>query len=220
MDIRTRKVLLRGALLILLVIFIGLIVWFVRSMMSDSKPTRRQAIQQISLLKPPPPPPPPKPEEKPPEPEIKKEEVKIDQPRQPDEAPKPAENEPPAGKDLGVDADGAAGGDNFGLVGRKGGRDLLGGAGGKYGGFSNLLRQQIQAALARDKRLRELDYKVIVRLWLTRDGHVQRYELGSSTGNPETDQAINQALAKLPPMSEAPPEDMPQPVKLRLTSRF
>ena len=220
MDIRTRKVLLRGILLVFLVIFIGLVVWFVRSMMSDSKPTRRQAVQQISLLKPPPPPPPPKPEEKPPEPEIKKEEVKIDQPKQPDEAPKPAENEPPAGKDLGVDADGAAGGDNFGLVGRKGGRDLLGGAGGKYGGFSNLLRQQIQASLAKDKRLRELDYKVIVRLWLTRDGHVQRYELGSSTGNPETDQAINQALAKLPPMQEPPPEDMPQPVKLRLTSRF
>jgi len=220
MDIRTRKVLLRGVLLVLLVVFIGLIVWFVRSMMSDGKPTRRQAVQQISLLKPPPPPPPPKPEEKPPEPEIKKEEVKIDEPKQPDEAPKPAENEPPAGKDLGVDADGAAGGDNFGLVGRKGGRDLLGGAGGKYGGFSNLLRQQIQTSLARDKRLRELDYKVIVRLWLTRDGHVQRYELGSSTGNLETDQAINQALAKLPPMSEVPPEDMPQPVKLRLTSRF
>ena len=220
MDIRTRKVLLRGVLLVLLCVFIGLIVWFVRSMMSDGKPTRRQAVQQISLLKPPPPPPPPKPEEKPPEPEIKKEEVKIDEPKQPDEAPKPAENEPPAGKDLGVDADGAAGGDNFGLVGRKGGRDLLGGVGGKYAGFSNLLRQQIQASLARDKQLRALDYKVVVKLWLSREGRVERYELAGSTGNPDTDKAINQALANLPSMHESPPEDMPQPVKLRVTSRF
>ncbi len=216
MSIRTRKVLLWGTLLVIL---IGLMVWFVRSMLSDSKPVRRQVIQQISLLKPPPPPP-PKPEEKPPEPEIKKEEVKIDQPKQPDEAPKPADSEPPAGKNLGVDADGAAGGDNFGLAGRKGGRDLLGGVGGKYAGFSNLLRQQIQAALAKDKQLRAEDYKVVVKLWLARDGSVERYELGGTTGNPDTDKAISRALARLPPMQESPPEDMPQPVKLRVTSRF
>ena len=49
---------------------------------------------------------------------------------------------------------------------------------------------------------------------------VERYELAGSTGNPDTDKAINQALANLPSMHESPPEDMPQPVKLRVTSRF
>ncbi|HAZ42809.1 MAG TPA: TonB-dependent receptor, partial [Methylococcaceae bacterium] len=37
--------------------------------------------------------------------------------------------EPPPGENLGVDADGAAGGDSFGLVGKKGGSGFLGGGG-------------------------------------------------------------------------------------------
>ena len=217
MSIRMRKALMWGTLL---VVVIGLMVLFVRSMLSDRQPVKRQVVQQISLIKPPPPPP-PKPEEKPPEPEIKKEEVKIDQPKQPDDAPKPAANEPPAGKSLGVDADGGAGGDNFGLVGNKGGRDLLGGMGGsRFSGFANLVRQQIQAVLSKDKQLRSADFKVNVYLWVTRDGRVERHELATSTGNPEMDSAISQALAKLSNISEPPPDDMPQPIKLRVTSRF
>ena len=213
MSVKMRKALIWGALLVVL---IALLTVFVRSMKSDDKPNKRPVIQQISLLKPPPP---PKPEEKPPEPEVKKEEVKIDQPR-PDDAPKQADNEPPAGKDLGVDADGSAGGDGFGLVGRKGGRDLLSGAGGKFAGFTSLLRQQIQELLAKDKRLRSADYKAVVKLWLARDGRVERYELAGTTGSPDTDKAINLALANLPSIKEQPPEDMPQPVKLRITSRL
>lgn len=213
MSIRMRKALIFGAML---VVVIALLVLFVRSMSSDGKPAKRQVIQQISLLKPPPP---PKPEEKPPEPEIKKEEVKIDQPK-PDEAPKPADNEPPAGKELGVDAEGGAGGDGFGLVGRKGGRDFLGGAGGKFAGYTTLLRQQIQEYLAKDKRLRTSDYKVVVSIWMARDGRVDKFELNGSTGSPDKDNAIKQALAGMPSIREQTPEDMPQPIKLRITSRL
>lgn len=182
----------------------------------SDKPAKKPKLQQITLIKPPPP---PLPEKKPPEPEIKKEEVKIDQPK-PDEVPKPADNEPPAGKDLGVDADGSAGGDGFGLVGRKGGRDLLAGAGGKFAGYTTLLRQQIQEYMAKDKRLRSVDYKVVVRIWMARDGRVEKFELSGSTGNPDTDSSIKLALANLPSIKEQPPEDMPQPIKLRITSRL
>lgn len=213
MSTRMRKALILGAVLVVL---IASLVFFVRSMQSEDKPAKRPVVQQISLLKPPPP---PKPEEKPPEPEVKKEEVKIDQPK-PDDAPKPADNEPPAGKDLGVDADGGAGGDGFGLVGRKGGRDLLGGAGGKFSGYTTLLRQQIQEYLAKDKRLRSSDYKVVVSIWMARDGRVDKFELSGSSGNTDKDNAIKQALASLPSIKEQPPEDMPQPIKLRITSRL
>jgi protein TonB len=187
-----------------------------KDLLVSDKPAKKPKLQQITLVKPPPPPPP---EKKPPEPEIKKEEVKIDQPP-PDDAPKPADNAPPAGKDLGVDADGSAGGDGFGLVGRKGGRDLLGGAGGKFAGYTTLQRQQIQEFQTRDKRLRSTDYKVVVRIWIARDGHVEKFDLVGSTGIPDTDNLVKQVLASLPSMKEQPPEDMPQPIKLRITSRL
>ncbi|MBU1690485.1 MAG: TonB C-terminal domain-containing protein [Gammaproteobacteria bacterium] len=187
-----------------------------KDLLVSDKPAKKPRLQQITLVKPPPPPPP---EKKPPEPEIKKEEVKIEQPK-PEEAPRPADNEPPAGKDLGVDADASGSGDGFGLVGRKGGRDLLAGAGGKYAGYTTLLRQQIQEIMSRDKRLRSANYKAVVRIWMTRDGRVDRFEMVGSTGYPDTDSSIKQALASMPSLKEAPPEDMPQPIKMRITSRL
>jgi protein TonB len=187
-----------------------------KDLLVSDKPAKKPRLQQITLVKPPPPPPP---EKKPPEPEIKKEEVKIEQPK-PDEAPKPADNEPPAGKDLGVDAEGSGSGDGFGLVGRKGGRDLLAGAGGKYAGYTTLLRQQIQEIMAKDKRLRSANYKAVVRIWMTRDGRVEKFEMVGSTGYPDTDGLIKLALASMPSLKEAPPEDMPQPIKMRITSRL
>ena len=70
--------------------------------------------------------------EKPPEPKpvVKKQEVKqfIAGPADRTNANKP--NQKPAGKQLGLDAKGTAGGDSFGLVGNKGGAALIGGGGG------------------------------------------------------------------------------------------
>lgn len=201
--------------------FVGLAALFflfVRSMLNSDSPVKKPVIQQISLLRPPPPPP-PKPEEKPPEPEIKKEEVKIDQPQPEPETPQQAKDDTPAGKDLGVDADGGAGADGFGLIGKKGGRDLFGGGGGKFSGYTGLLKQRIQEALAKDKRLRNGDYKAIVKVWLKHDGSLDHFELTGSSGNPETDAAIKVALTAMPPLRDMPPDDMPQPVKLRISSR-
>jgi protein TonB len=189
-------------------------LWLKDVLVGDT-PAKKPKLQQITLLKPPPPPPP---EQKPPEPEMKQEEVKIEQP-QPDDAPKQADNDAAPGKDLGVDADGSGAGDGFGLVGRKGGRDLLAGAGGRFGGFTTVLRQQIQEHLSREKKLRSAEYKVVVYIWLARDGRVEKTELNGSSGNADTDGAIRQALAAMPLIRETPPEDMPQPVKLRITSR-
>jgi hypothetical protein len=108
------------------VLVIGLIVSVVMNFLGKSGKARKAPVQQIAILRPPPPPPPPKQEEKPPE--LKKEEVKIPPPPQ-EQAPKDRDAKAP-GKDLGVDAEGGAGGDGFGLVGKKGGRDLIGGDGG------------------------------------------------------------------------------------------
>ncbi|MCX7107553.1 MAG: energy transducer TonB [Methylococcales bacterium] len=185
-------------------------------------PHTKKVVQQITMIQPPPPPPPP-PEVKPPEPEV--EEEKKEEP-EPEQEPEPApeeSNEPPA-EELGLDADGAAGSDGFGLAARKGGRSILGGSGGSsilwYGGqIKRLLEDELQALLA-DTPASKDSYAVVVNVWLGQNGNIERSELASGSGKPEVDQAIRAALPKLRlVLGKAPPENMPQPIKIRLTSR-
>ncbi|MFO1318342.1 MAG: TonB C-terminal domain-containing protein [Burkholderiales bacterium] len=183
----------------------------------------RPKVQNIAVLRQAAPPPPPKPEEKPPEPEIRKEEVKLPDP---DPAPKEAADEPPPAQDLGVDAQGGAGGDSFGLVGRPGGRDIttIGAAGdgsgkSRFALFTQLIQAHLQEEFAKNKRLRDADYRVQVRVWFALDGRIDRFEIASSTGNAEIDESLRVALTAMPPLKETLPADMPQPVRLRVTAR-
>lgn len=189
---------------------------------SDSDKPKKPSIQTISVLRPPPPPPPPKPEEKPPEPEVKKEEVKL-----PDPEPEPqqASDEPPPGEQLGVDAEGGAGTDGFGLVGRPGGRDITtigGGPSGsdraRYSMFANLVQSHLQEELSKRERLRQANYRAVVNVWFSASGSVDRVEVVNGSGNSDIDNAIRTALSGTS-VAESPPPDMPQPVKIRLTSR-
>jgi len=204
-----------------LLAFVGMVAWGALSLMKDGKPSKRQVVQ-ISLLKPPPPPPPPPPEQKPPEPEVKTE-VKMPEPEQPPE--QPAQDEaPPPGEQLGLDADANGSGDAFGLAARKGGRDIttLGGPSGGGRGpawFAGLVQSHLQAQLYKEDKLRRSDYKVQLRVWFAPDGRIERFELVDSTGNKDVDDQIKLALHNMPPLKQPPPPDLPQPVKLRLTSR-
>ncbi len=197
-------------------IVIALVVAVIKSFLAQSGKPRKPSVQQIAILRPPPPPPPPKQEEKPPE--IKKEEVKLPPP--PEEAPKAADNKE-AGKNLGVDAEGSAGGDGFGLVGSKGGRDYLAGDGGarsQFAFYTNMIQQQIQDELSRNKKLKGGDYRVVVRIWLGTDGRMQKVDLAGSTGNADVDVNLRSALAEMT-FRQPPPQNMPQPVRLRISSR-
>lgn len=205
--------------LLIAVVVLALVALFgfaLKKLLGDAGPQKKQTVHNIALLKPPPPPPPPKPQEKPPEPEMKKEEVKVEQPK-PDA---PNQSDAPEGKQLGVDAEGGAGSDGFGLVGNKGGRDLLAG-GGKmaFAFYTNQLQRFLQDELAKHKKLKSADYRVIVRVWLSRAGAVQRVELAGSSGNGEIDESLRKALAEVPALRDPPPENMPQPVKVRITNR-
>jgi protein TonB len=206
-----------GAVALGLVIAVALALWLKDVLTSQGKPTKPMKLQQITLMRPPPPPPPP--EQKPPEPEVK-EEVKIDEP--PPEAP-PADA-PPPGADLGVDADGSGDGDGFGLVGKKGAGDLIGGGGGNpWGRYDALLNEAVSAAfqqaLARDKALKGKNYKVLVKVWIDSGGKITRAALVDSTGDPHADEVLKEALSNMRALRDAPPADMPQPVKVRVTSR-
>lgn len=177
-------------------------------------------IRQIALIKQPPPPPPPKPPEKPPEPPKVKEEVKIDQPKdepKPDE-PKAADEKPASDKPLGVDAEGGAGSDGFGLAGNKGGRDFLttGGGGGAY--YSGLLQRQFHEALSRNRKVLKEEFKVVVKIWLGDDGRVQKADIVTGSGNPKVDDLIQLTLLDMTPLKDIPPSSM-RPMQLRLSNR-
>lgn len=212
--------LLPGLTVAILVIGVAIgVITFIDQWLEKS-PKEKKVVQQISLIQPPPPPPPPeKIEEPPPEPEIE-EEIKAPEPEpMPEDVPESPAEEGPIGDDLGLDAEGGAGGDAFGLAGRKGGRDLIGGGGSKYSHYSQIIQHDISSFLQEKEDVRSNKYSVLVKIWIDPDGRVKQFKLLTSSGDEKVDQALKTALASLKKMREAPPEDMPQPVKLKITSR-
>lgn len=199
---------LGGVLVVGLVVLV--LIWFIRSMQHEPEKAKRQTVQTVQLVRPPPPPPEPPP---PPPPEEKIEEPLPQE--TPEEAP-PDEASP--AEQLGLDAEGVAGSDGFGLAARKGGRELgLGGA--AFAWYTTMLKDSILDVLSGDERVRKGSYQVTVRVWLTNAGDVERIKLASTSGNRELDAAIERALEKMGRVREAPPLEMPQPVTLRIVSR-
>lgn len=197
---------------------VALIIYGALRLMANSKaspPPREQQIMIMPQQAPPPPPPPPPKEEPPPPPE----EQKIEEP--PPEAPPQEEadasDEAPPGDELGVDGEGSGSGDGFGLVGKKGGRGLIGG-GDRNRWFAGQVQQDLQRQLAENEEARAAKYAVVVRLWFKPDGQVERYELNGTVGDRQSEAALKRVLDQLR-LGSAPPEDMPQPLKLRIVSR-
>ncbi|EIC28277.1 MULTISPECIES: energy transducer TonB family protein [Methylomicrobium] len=205
-----------------LALLIAVGVYWIQGLFEKPLQPKKQ-IQQITVIQPPPPPPPP-PEQKPPEPEPEPEKVPEPEPEE-EPPPEPDEAEQPPGEELGVDAEGGAGSDGFGLVGKKGGRGLLGGSGGSailwYGGqVKRRLEGEIQTLLA-GSPAGKAAYSVLLNVWVGADGRVSRAELASGSGKSDIDQSIRSALPKLRfALSKAPPENMPQPLKIKVTSRI
>jgi len=76
-----------------------------------------------------------------------------------------------------------------------------------------------QSALAREKALKNKNYKVIVKVWIDSTGNVTRAALVDSTGDARADEVLKEALRDMRALRDSPPADMPQPVKIRVTSR-
>ena len=145
---------------------------------------------------------------------MKQEFKPLESPPEP-EAPQPPG--PPA-----LDAAGEGPGDAFGLAGRPGGSEYLGSGGGGGGSpfayYAAMIQQRAQQAVEKQRKLRETKFKVTVQVWIAADGRPERVEIFKSTGNEEIDRLLEESLAAMPKLTEAPPKGMPQPVVLRVSA--
>lgn len=207
----------------------------VKVMLSDDGPRKKASFSTVTLIKPP-----PEVKEKPPEPEIQKEAPKESMVT-PNDIPQP-DNQPqeqsqdntPVGSDLGLDSEGGAGSDGFGLVGKKGGRALtLGGGGGgsglsrlslmtKYGWYTQKIQEevksQVQKQLTQDGGIPKGKLQAVVKITLDSRGMIVRYELVRTSGNNRMDDALRTTLAQIK-ISEPPPSGMPAGMTMKITSQ-
>lgn len=212
LDVPAEKPLWKRLLLpaIAIVAALALLAWGITGINSDKGKRKKPPVVTLLPDKPPPPPPPPK-EEKKPEAKEEKKDLKVEPPK---EQPPQAQNEP-------LKMEGAAGEGGGPFAAGSVDRDYVGGniGGMQQGLFAGRLQRHIQEELNRHRKLREADYRVVLRLWLRRDGSVERAEMASGTGSETLDQQIREAVLQIGAMREAPPENLPQPMRVRLTAR-
>jgi periplasmic protein TonB len=201
---------------ILLLALIGFIIYFISSI-KDKPEKKERKIQAISLTKPPPPPPSPPKVEKPPEPEPEQKLEEQPEP-EPEEIPDVAD-EAPAG-DLGLDAEGTAGSDGFGLAARKGGKGLFGGGGNPFAWYGKMASKDIQDILSENEDLRRKGYTAVLKLWIEADGRIKRFELSRGSNDAQIDNLIAKLMGGYNKINEPPPPGMEQPIKLKITSRI
>ena len=196
--------------------------FFVKFLISDDGQTRRRQIQMVTLTQPPPP---PKMKEEPPPPEVKKEEVvqEVQETAQ-EEMDDSANDEPMPGEDLGLDADGVAGSDAFGLKANKAGRALIGSGGGdanRYAWYTQIIKREIQEKVNEIVRKNggapEGSVKTLIRIELNDLGHIVDFDIIDSSGDKEVEEAVKKAL-DLAKIGERPPIGMSKKMRFRITT--
>jgi hypothetical protein len=207
-------------------VLLGGCIFVAKLLMSDLGPPKKTQISTVNLV----PPPPPVVKEKPPEPEQpKKEQIKEEVldagPDRPDEKNQP--DEKPVGKQLGLDAEGTAGGDAFGLIGNKGGAGLIGGGGGgsgsPFGRYGRLLEDELNRKVR--KRLEgnggipRGKLQLTVQIDVDARGKIVKFRIVAPSGDARLDGVVKEALKRDGVMSQPPPEGMPGGVNIRISSQ-
>ncbi|MEZ4601756.1 MAG: energy transducer TonB [Syntrophotaleaceae bacterium] len=213
------------AYIAVVVLFLALGIWMLKALLFSGEIKPKGQMTMVTLVKPPPPPPPP--EEEPPPPEVEEEEIIEPEPQAQEDVAE-SSDEPPPGENLGVDAEGSAGGDGFGLVGKKGGRSLIGGDIGessllrKYAWYTRMLQDQIRREMRRVLEQSggwpEGDNKAKVRIELDATGRIIDFKLVDSSGDDRMDRALLEVLPVLQ-LREPPPPDMPLAMYVKISAR-
>jgi outer membrane biosynthesis protein TonB len=221
---RRRYALMAGSGLLVVALLAGGVFALLRG---DKDPPRKVNEFTVVMIAPPPPPPPPPPPEQQPEQKVVeqtpvKQEIIEEKPVDiPKEAPPDSSNDPLPGP-LGLDDAGKGPGD---LLGRPGGRGLIGGGGGggggssRWGWYASIVQAQIEAALRANEKTRHAVMRIQVRLWSDGTGRINRVQLVSSTGNTELDAVIRDQVLGGLTLREPPPKEMPMPIITRVTGQ-
>ncbi|PZA13603.1 energy transducer TonB [Rhodopseudomonas palustris] len=215
-----------SGVVVLAVLVAGVVVM----LSGDQEPPRKINEPTIVTILPPPPPPPPPlpPPEREPEQQVveqtpvKQEIIEEKAVETPKDAPSDPSDAPPDGPPA-LDADGNGPGE---LLGKKGGRGLIGSGGGDGGGggtrwgwYASIVQAQIESALRSNEKTRHAVMRIQVRLWADGTGRVNRVQLVSSTGNSELDSVLRDQVLGGLTLREPPPRDMPMPIITRVTAR-
>ena len=196
------------------VVLIVLVGFAIRAVMLAPAQKKQREVQNIQIVRPPPPPPENQPPPPPPPPDHQQDPLPQNEP---DPSP---DNSPSQAGPLGLDAEGGAGSDAFGLAARKGGRDIAGTGGAIFGWYTQILRDAINDRLATEKELKTRRYSVNVTVHVGPDGTVLDARVLSSTGRKDIDSLIERTIAKIGRLREERPREMPAQVKLRVSSRL
>lgn len=189
-------------------------VWFVRTMMAakSNKPGRQ--VQVVQVIRPPPPPPPDQPP--PPPPEKTEQALPKDEPE-----PAPDNTPAPADQPLGVDAEGSAGGDAFGLAARRGGSDLVGGTGSApFAWYTNRIADAIRERLSSLPCAKTSKGSLSFHVKIDAEGKFTQAELATTTGNTKLDQCIEAGVASTPAIGDRPPPGMTEQITIKVVSRI
>lgn len=84
--------------------------------------------------------------------------------------------------------------------------------------YVSLVQREIISAMKSHAALTGGDYRISVRMWIDGEGRVEQTNLMQSSGDPSRDQAFGAFLRGLR-ISEAPPEGLPQPMRIEFQVR-
>lgn len=221
-----------GSVILFFLLLAGGLVYLLST---DKGGGKKVFVAKVNLVKPDlPDKPPPPPKEQPPEPDIQKKQEIV----APEDAAQPVNNakgddKPVSEGPLGLEGEGGAGSDAFGLAARgKGGRDItsLGtGPGGTIGGdrdrlsamrrnarFNKLvedeLNKEVKEALSGNGGIPKGKNEAIVQIGMDDRGAVAEYRIIRSSGNRALDEAVRKSLGYAR-VSEPPPHDIPRSPK-------
>lgn len=179
---------------------------------ADGRGLKKDNVTMVQLHLPPAPPPPPPP---PPPPEAMKEEKMIENEKEDDATPDPTPAVDTAIKGPGTSAIPVAAG-NRGFFGN-GNRGPSIKA--RWYAYAGQVQTRIADALRNNRRTRNANVRLEVRVWPDSTGRITRAQLATSTGDSALDSVIkNEVLTGLQ-LQEPPPQGMPMPIVLRVTAR-
>lgn len=199
------------ALTILVIVSAVLVSVFMKGLFFKEEIEQKKMVQQITIVAAPPPPPPPPPEqiEKP---EVQEQEMVEDTP---DEAPPDDGPDESIADDLGLDADGTAGSDSFGLKARKGGHGLLAG-----GGYKSVVKARLSECLQQDDRLKMIEYSGLVTMKIGDDGKIENFVFKQESGAKQAAAYIEEQLLSHCNMKRSRPLEAKPVFQIRLTNSF